>query len=177
VRTRPGSVLEPGHDKPVVGGNHETSQRIADALFKDGKAAMIINGDWSWSGYKKAGIDIGVAPLPKIKRTGLWCAPMVSPKGFSVNVNVSKEKLPLVIEFLKFIMEPENQLVTAKALNTMPTRTILYEDPFIKNDDILINSKKQIEFGKPMPVVQPNFEASWQSKALPPCRCPNLLAA
>ncbi len=34
VRTRPGSVLEPGHDKPVVGGNHETSQRIADALFK-----------------------------------------------------------------------------------------------------------------------------------------------
>ncbi len=34
VRTRPGSLLEPGSDKPVVGGNHETSQRIADALFK-----------------------------------------------------------------------------------------------------------------------------------------------
>ncbi len=34
VKTRPGSVLEPGADKPVVGGNHETSQRVADALFK-----------------------------------------------------------------------------------------------------------------------------------------------
>ncbi len=140
----------------------EADYNVADALFKDGKAAMIINGDWSWSGYKKAGIDIGVAPLPKINRTGLWCAPMVSPKGFSVNVNVSKEKLPLVVEFLKFIMEPENQLVTAKALNTMPTRTILYEDPFIKNDDILINSKRQIEFGKPMPVV-PELRAIWDA--------------
>lgn len=34
IITRPGSVLSPGYDKPVVGGNHETSQRIADAVFK-----------------------------------------------------------------------------------------------------------------------------------------------
>jgi len=33
VITRPGSVLEPPTDKPVVGGNHETSQRVADAIF------------------------------------------------------------------------------------------------------------------------------------------------
>jgi maltose-binding protein MalE len=36
----------------------EADYNIADALFKDGKAAMIINGDWSWAGYRKAGIDI-----------------------------------------------------------------------------------------------------------------------
>jgi maltose-binding protein MalE len=140
----------------------EADYNVADALFKDGKAAMIINGDWSWSGYKKAGIDIGVAPIPKINKTGLWSAPMVSPKGFSINVNVSQEKLPLVVEFMKFVMEPENQLATAKALNTMPTRTILYEDPFIKNDDILVNSQKQIEVGKPMPVV-PELRAIWDA--------------
>ncbi len=34
VITRPGSVLEPGPDRPVVGGNHETSQRVADAIFR-----------------------------------------------------------------------------------------------------------------------------------------------
>ncbi len=34
VRTRPGSVLEPALERPVVGGNHETSQRVADAIFK-----------------------------------------------------------------------------------------------------------------------------------------------
>jgi N-methylhydantoinase B len=33
IITRPGTILDPGPDKPVVGGNHETSQRIADAVF------------------------------------------------------------------------------------------------------------------------------------------------
>jgi maltose-binding protein MalE len=43
---------------------NEADYEIADLLFKDGNAGMIINGDWSWAGYQKAGIDIGVAPLP-----------------------------------------------------------------------------------------------------------------
>ncbi len=34
IITRPGSLLEPGPERPVVGGNHETSQRIADAVFR-----------------------------------------------------------------------------------------------------------------------------------------------
>jgi N-methylhydantoinase B len=34
IVTRPGSVLEPPPDRPVVGGNHETSQRVVDAIFR-----------------------------------------------------------------------------------------------------------------------------------------------
>ncbi len=34
IVTRPGSLLDPGRESPVVGGNHETSQRIADAVFR-----------------------------------------------------------------------------------------------------------------------------------------------
>ncbi|MDA0218231.1 MAG: hydantoinase B/oxoprolinase family protein [Proteobacteria bacterium] len=34
IITRPGSLLDPGPNKPVVGGNHETSQRIVDAIFR-----------------------------------------------------------------------------------------------------------------------------------------------
>jgi N-methylhydantoinase B len=30
----PGTVLRPDPDRPVVGGNHETSQRVVDAIFK-----------------------------------------------------------------------------------------------------------------------------------------------
>ncbi len=33
IITREGSLLQPPADKPVVGGNHETSQRIVDAIF------------------------------------------------------------------------------------------------------------------------------------------------
>ena len=140
----------------------ECDYEIADALFKDGKAAMIINGDWSWSGYKKAGIDIGISPLPKIAKTGLWCAPMVSPKGYSINANVAGEKLPLIVDLLKFLMLPENQLVTAKALGIMPSQKILYDDPFSRNDEMLKNSQLQIDRGRPMPVV-PELRAIWDA--------------
>ncbi|MGH7332740.1 MAG: hydantoinase B/oxoprolinase family protein [Candidatus Rokuibacteriota bacterium] len=34
VTVPPGSVLNPDPDRPVVGGNHETSQRVVDAIFK-----------------------------------------------------------------------------------------------------------------------------------------------
>lgn len=34
VVTRAGSVLDPGPEYPLVGGNHETSQRVADAIFR-----------------------------------------------------------------------------------------------------------------------------------------------
>jgi maltose-binding protein MalE len=140
----------------------EADYNIADALFKDGKSAMIINGDWSWSGYKKAGINIGVATLPKIMSNGLWCEPMVSPKGFSLNANVSPEKRALVIELLKFLMQPEMQLQTARELNTMPTRKEAVMSDFVQNNDILKNSALQIEHGRPMPVV-PELRAIWDA--------------
>lgn len=34
IATRPGSILDPGIDRPVVGGNHETSQRCVDAIVR-----------------------------------------------------------------------------------------------------------------------------------------------
>ena len=40
IKTRPGSLLDPGPMRPIVGGNHETSQRIADAAFKALEAAV-----------------------------------------------------------------------------------------------------------------------------------------
>ncbi len=140
----------------------EADYNIADILFKDGKSAMIINGDWSWAGYKKAGINFGVAPLPRIVETGLYCEPMVSPKGFSLNVNCSGEKRALVVELLKFLMRPDVQLQTARALWTMPTRREAVESEFVRTDDILKNSALQIEHGRTMPVV-PELRAIWDA--------------
>lgn len=40
VITRPGSLLNPPFSRPVVGGNHETSQRVVDAIFKAMESAV-----------------------------------------------------------------------------------------------------------------------------------------
>jgi maltose-binding protein MalE len=140
----------------------EADYNIADILFKDEKSAMIINGDWSWAGYEKAGVDIGVAPLPLITSTGLYCAPMVSPKGFSLNANVAAEKRKIVVNLLTFLMDPERQLETTRELRTMPTRREAVESPFVQGDEILRNSAVQIRQGRPMPVV-PELRAIWDA--------------
>jgi len=40
IITRPGSLLDPPPESPVVGGNHETNQRVADAIFLALEAAI-----------------------------------------------------------------------------------------------------------------------------------------
>jgi maltose-binding protein MalE len=87
---------------------------------------------------------------------------MVSPKGFSINRNVSDSKMPIVKELLEFLLTPENELETARALATMPTRIELYDNEFIRNDEILANSRLQIERGRAMPVV-PELRAIWDA--------------
>src|SRR4051812_1108829 len=65
---------------------------LADLLFKTGRAAMIINGDWSWGDYLKTpGIDAAIAVLPVVSSTGLPMRTMFSPKGYSLNANTSPE--------------------------------------------------------------------------------------
>jgi len=140
----------------------EADYNVADALFKDRMAAMIINGDWSWAGYKKAGINFGVAPLPRITSTGIWPAPMVAPRGYSININVAGEKLPLIVELLKFLMRPDIQLRTAKALWSMPTRREAAESEFVRSDPVLRNSALQISRGRLMPMV-PELRAVWDA--------------
>ena len=141
---------------------NEADYNIADILFKDGNAGMIINGDWSWSGYLKAGLDIGVAPLPKITSTGLWCGTMVAPKGFSININLPEEKKKWVLELIRFLMLEENQLESTKELFTMPTDLSLQQSEFVQQNEILRNSKIQISHGRPMPVV-PELRAIWDA--------------
>lgn len=141
---------------------NEADYNVADILFKDGKAGMIINGDWSWAGYKNAGLDIGVAPLPRIAATGRWCEPMVSPKGFSINSNISPEKRRWVIELIRYLMSPENQLESTQELFTMPTHMAVQNGPFLQGNDILRNSAMQIAHGRPMPVV-PEVRAIWDA--------------
>jgi maltose-binding protein MalE len=137
----------------------EADYETADALFKDGKSAMLINGDWSWAAYAQR-MDIGVAPLPRIVTSGLWCSPMTSPKGFSMNVNVKGPKLTLVKDVLTSLLSEQSQLEFTHELMTAPTRTLLYQRPEIISNDILRNSLLQIRLGRSMPVV-PEMRAVW----------------
>ncbi|MCK4548238.1 MAG: extracellular solute-binding protein [Candidatus Eisenbacteria sp.] len=140
----------------------DADRETADALFKGGRAAMIINGSWAWGGYTKAGIDYGVARIPRIEKTGRWPAPMISAKGYSININVRGERLVRVTELLEFLTGAEVQIKFSRALHTVPARISARESAEVGKDDLLRQSIRQFEVGRPMPIV-PEMRAIWDA--------------
>ncbi len=133
----------------------------ADSLFKSGRAAMIINGDWSWADYLATeGIDAAVAPLPIVSSTGKPMQPMVAPKGYSLNVHASPQKAAVAMQFVHFITSEDAQLEFMQRLRTLPSRKSLYESPWIEEDPTLKVSRQQLEKGRIMP-VETELRAVW----------------
>ena len=67
VITRPGSLVNPPYSRPVVGGNHETSQRMVDAIFKALEA--VVPERLSAGGSTTSGLLLFGGTDP---RTGNW---------------------------------------------------------------------------------------------------------
>ncbi len=137
----------------------ESNYQNAHTLFQEGKAAMIVNGPWSWADYRKAGIDIGIAPLWTLPGGGR-ATPMVASKGFSINVNCPQDQLPSVVDFVTFCTSPTAELLEADTLGVLPSNREAWNDPKITSDPILQASQKGFELGRRMPVV-PEMRVLW----------------
>jgi arabinogalactan oligomer/maltooligosaccharide transport system substrate-binding protein len=61
-----------------------TNTDIAEGSFKNGKAAMIIDGPWAVQGFRTAGVNFGVAALPTLPN-GHPSAPFVGVQALFVN--------------------------------------------------------------------------------------------
>ena len=140
----------------------ESDYDTADALFKEGRAAMIINGPWSWASYLNKGIDMGLALIPKVSATGRWATPMVSTLGYSVNVNLHGERLELVLQLLQYLTSDGAQRVYARAMRTIPSRPEVLKDPVLAADELIRVSAEQAAVGRPMP-VDPELRAVWDA--------------
>lgn len=139
----------------------ECDYQIAETLFKEGKAAMVVNGPWSWSGYRRAGVDLGIAPLFRMPG-GRWAQPMVASKGYSISVNVPPEKMPLVTELVEFLTSPECELRSVRELAILPSHREAYGDSSLVQDPYLEVSLAAIAKGRRMPVV-PEMRVIWDA--------------
>ncbi len=132
----------------------ESDYNGADTLFKEGKAAMIINGDWSLGAYKDAlGSKLGVARIPKVKATGMWPKPYTSGVFFMIPKDLGGAKLDAVKAFINFATDKENQIDMVKKLTRLPALKAALNDPIISSDPILKGSADQMVVGTPMPTV------------------------
>jgi arabinogalactan oligomer/maltooligosaccharide transport system substrate-binding protein len=135
----------------------------ADTLFKEGKAAMIINGDWSLGDYKGAmGDKLGVARIPKVSSARKWPAPYTSGKFFMIASDLPAEKLQAVKSFIEFATSDENQLEMVAKLTRLPALKKALRADLITDDPILSGSSDQMVVGTPMPTVL-EMRCNWDS--------------
>jgi len=140
----------------------EANYDTADAIFKEGKAAMIINGDWSLGDYKKVmGDKLGVARIPMIKG-GTWPAPYTAGKFFMINADIDKAKLAAVVDFIKFATNKENQLLMFTRLTRLPALKTAAADKTVTSDPITKASAEQMTVGVGMPSVL-EMRAVWDA--------------
>lgn len=141
----------------------ECDYNCMDSLFKEGKAAFIINGDWAISGYQKHfGKDFGLAVIPRLSKTGLWPSPMVSGKYFTVSAGLKPEKLDLLKRLLEFYVSRDNQVKQYQVLTRLPALKAAGSAPEITSDEVSRISLDQILKGRPMPMAT-EMRAVWDS--------------
>ena len=143
----------------------ECDYEVANALFKEGLSAMIINGPWSWGTYLKAGMHIGLARIPKIDETGLWPTPLVSPMGYSLNKNLKGEDLKVAVNLIKYLTSPEVELQFTKLSGSIPSVQSAYGDTLVTGNPLIQSAIDQLMVGRPMPVVT---EMRWIFDAMRP---------
>ena len=88
-------VMPPGVDYGVM-----------DGAMNKGEVAMVINGPWSWGGFKTSGINFGVAPLPSVG--GQPSKPFLGVTSFAINA--ASPNKDLAVELI------ENYILTDEGL-------------------------------------------------------------
>jgi len=141
----------------------ECDYNCADTLMKNGKAAMIINGDWSLGDYTKAlGADLGVAPVPPIN--GKPYTEMTAGKYYMVSNVVLDDaaKKDAVIKFITFMTSADVQKRWLTEQQRLPSNKVIAQDPSIASDPTLAGSMAALANGRGMPAA-PSMRCAWDA--------------
>ena len=130
------------------------------SLFKEGKAAMVVNGPWALGDYQAAlGEDkVAVAPLPLISEKGhAQPKPFLGVKHIMMSSNIEGDQAALAFEFIKFFTGPESAGPLAAEAGHLPANTSVD----VSADPIAQAFIKQGENVTPLPSI-PEMGQVWE---------------
>ena len=172
-----GRVFEPGTAKPVLNAPEnekalnqllkwqeagilpaEPSSALINALFNEGKAAMVFSGPW-FLGEISPQIQWGLALLPTIAAAGNKpMRPWMTVEGAFIS-SPSKHK-DQAYDFVKFLTDAPAAKTLALEGRQTPANKAAYEDPQVKADPVLRAFRQQVEVAIPMPNL-PEMTMVW----------------
>lgn len=89
-------------------------------------------------------------PLPHYKNT----TPAAVYGGWNLMISKFSENKPEVLEFIKFLLQPESQKILFEMNGSLPVLKSVYKDPSVKNADALRFYHEQFEYGVHRPLLE-----------------------
>jgi len=131
-------------------GPQSISAIETDNLMFAGQLAMQINGPWLNNGLKKNKINYGVSTLPT--GTDGTKGAVLESSGFGIPTSTDEDKKEAIYEFIKYWNTPDNVKRWSLQNEFPPYLHSVIEDPEIKEDEIISEFSKQIEYATPFMV-------------------------
>jgi len=129
---------------------------IKKGLFLEGSLALDINGPWAIADYKAAGLNFGVAPLPKVGGN-----PMTSFSGVQAYYVNANSKYPQAAQLLaRFLSTKEAQMKNFQQNSLIPANKEAANDPAVSNDEVTKGFLAQFDNSTPMPSI-PEMGSVW----------------
>lgn len=138
--------------------DRSTQHAITTGKFEEGKVGMQINGPWVIPGARKAGIDVGVALLPRLPN-GRDMVPFIGIQ--FVGINAYTRQKDLALQLAKMYASRSGQEILFLKTGRIPVRRDVLALESVKRDPFASIWAKQAELGEPMPNV-PEMQAVWK---------------
>ena len=119
--------------------------------FKEGRAHMIINGNWAVEAYTENGPNFGIAKIPVVWGGLKNPTPVIDGIGFMINANTFGKSLENTKSFIEYLMSEEIQQKWTENTATMPSLKSMASSLFISSNQYYLAQAKQSAIcrGKP----------------------------
>ncbi|NLX10442.1 MAG: extracellular solute-binding protein, partial [Chloroflexi bacterium] len=133
----------------------ECNYDCLDGFFKEGKAAMTINGDWSLGGdtgmIATLGEDLGLAPYPMFEDG--QPAPLIAGTFAMIPTATSGDELDVTVAFLEWYTTNVEEVIKYTVnQGRLPGYLPAFDDPAIQEDALLAQSAEALATGVPNPL-------------------------
>ena len=106
----------------------------ADKLFSSGAAAMEVNGPWATTGYKQAGIDYGLAPVPT-GPNGQKIS-LGNTTSMAAGANLNADQVKAAATFYSYLTQQDSQTYFALQTGFPPVTSNVPASALASNPDV-----------------------------------------
>jgi arabinogalactan oligomer / maltooligosaccharide transport system substrate-binding protein len=133
-------------------------------LFRDGRVAFAIDGDWSLGTYRQytETLDLGIAPMPRVDSTG---RPAVGPLGgtyLMYGAGLEGERLERAYALGRLLARPEFQERVARDLEALPALRAALQSPAVRGNPALTAAAANAEEAPGIPPLD-ELRCAWDA--------------